>query len=87
METTMPTQQQQSETIKVTFELTLETTELPALKKAFIKARAGSAEREAIFAQIKAMHEYAKTRLDGECLAYMNIAKKRLQELYRLDTE
>ena len=40
--------------------------------------------REAVFDKMKAMHRLATARLEGEALAHMNIARKKLQELYKL---
>jgi uncharacterized protein YktA (UPF0223 family) len=82
MEASMPTQK--FETIKLAYELTVDVTNLSDLQRAFEKAVPGSAKRDAIFSEVKAMHEYAKARLEGECLAHMNIARKKLQELYKL---
>jgi hypothetical protein len=82
LEDIMPTQR--VEAISVSFKLDVDVTDLAQLQAAFEKAVPGSAKRDAIHSQMKAMYDYASGRLEGEMTAYMNIARKKLKDLYRL---
>jgi len=73
-----------TETITVTFGVELDVTNLAKLQDEFEKSSPGSAHREGIYSQLKAMRDHASARLEGEMAAHMTIARKKIKTLYAL---
>jgi len=70
--------------IDVSFAVDIDMTELNKVKKELDLVRPASVEAAVVFDKIKARHTYYLARLEGECQAYMNIAKASLKELHGL---
>ena len=68
--------------IDVAFGVDVPLEELAVLNEKMDHVRPGSIEYSVIWDQRKALHTYFLGRLDGECQAYMNIAKERARQLF-----
>jgi len=68
--------------IDVRFGVDVDLVALEAAKKKLDNVRPGSVEHSVVFDGIKALHTYFIGRLDGECAAYMNIAKEQARQLF-----
>lgn len=70
--------------IEVSFGVDIDMKALREEKEALEKLRPATVEYTHAFDRVKAMHAYFLGRLEGECQAYMNIAKAEARELYGL---
>ena len=68
--------------IDVQFGVDVDLAALNAVKKKLDNVRPGSVEHAVVFDQMKALHTYFIGRRDGECAAYMNIAKEQARQLF-----
>jgi len=72
------------ETIEVTFKVDLPVGQIKQLQAQLEELSPGSVAYVNVWEQIKAIHTYFLGRLDGECQAYMNIAKERVRQIVAL---
>jgi hypothetical protein len=56
--------------------------EVNAVKTKLANLRPGSAEYCTAFDELMRLRKYYSGRLEGECTAYMNIARKQLKETF-----
>lgn len=68
--------------IEVTFGVDIPKEHLDAAKKTLENARPGTVEYAAAWDEVKALHTYFIGRLEGECNAYMNIAKEKARNVF-----
>jgi len=68
--------------VTVSFSVGIDMTELNEAKAELETLRPATVEYTAAFDRLKARKAYIMGRLEGECQAYMNIAKSELKELY-----
>ena len=68
--------------IQVTFGVDVELKELNKLKELLESLRPGTVEYCVAWDELKALYTYHIGRLDGECAAYMNIAKEQARQLF-----
>jgi hypothetical protein len=68
--------------IQVTFGVDVPVKEIEELKKLLEDQRPGTAEYSATWDRLKVYHTYFLGRLEGECAAYMNIAKEQARQLF-----
>jgi hypothetical protein len=68
--------------ITVSFHVDIDLVELGKAKAELEKFRPTTAEHTYAFDRLKAMKTYMMGRLEGECQAYMNIAKDEVREFY-----
>ena len=70
--------------VTVSFSVDIDMTELNEAKAKMEALRPATVECAVAFDRLKAMKTYIMGRLEGECQAYMNIAKSELKEIYGL---
>ncbi len=70
--------------ISVAFHVDIDMKPLLEEQEALSKLRTATVEYTALWERIKARHEYFLSRIEGECQAYMNIAKAEAKEIYKL---
>lgn len=68
--------------IDVTFGVDVPTEEIAALQLRLAALQPGSADYSKTWDRLKALHAFFLGRLEGECAAYMNIAKTQAVELF-----
>ena len=68
--------------IEVTFGVDVDMALLEALKERMSDLHPGSAEYSVAYDQINNLYKHFLLRLDGECAAYMNIAKEQAKGLF-----
>jgi hypothetical protein len=73
-----------SERISVAFHVDIDMGPLLEDQEALSNLRPATVEYTAVWDRIKARHAYFTGRLEGECMAYMNIAKAQAKKLYGL---
>jgi len=71
--------------IDVAFGVDLPLEEIAVLNEKMDHVRPGSVEYAVIWDKRKALHAYFLGRLEGECQAYMNIAKRDAGALFDFD--
>lgn len=71
-----------TERISVAFHVDIDMEPLLKEQEELSKLRPATVEYAVVWDRIKARHAYFLGRLDGECKAYMNIAKAQAKELY-----
>lgn len=79
-----PKQEEVQTRIEVTFGVDIDLTDLNTAKAALEKLRPATVEYSVAWDHLKAKHAHFLGRLEGECMAYMNIAKAKAKELYGL---
>ena len=75
---------QTTQRIQVTFGVDVPTERIAELQKAMEDLRPGSVQYMQLWDELKAHHQHFLRRLEGECGAYMNIAKEQAKQLYGL---
>lgn len=68
--------------IDVTFGVDIPTGEIENLQKVMEGLRPGSVEYSVAWDELKAHYTYFLGRLEGECAAYMNIAKETARQAF-----
>jgi len=68
--------------IDVTFGVDVPTEEIAALQSRLSELQPGSADYSKVWDRLKALHTFFLGRLEGECAAYMNIAKTHAAETF-----
>ena len=68
--------------IQVTFGVDLPVQEIEFLRNLLKSQQPGSAEHSKTWGKLKAHHAHFVGRLDGECAAYMNIAKEQAKQIF-----
>ena len=75
---------EQTDRIEVSFGVDIDISRLNELKEALDCTRQGTAECSVAWDGLKDYYEYFLGRLDGECLAYMSIAKELTKKRFGL---
>lgn len=68
--------------LDVQFGVEISMVEVNAIKDKLAQLRPGTAEYSTVFDELLSLRKYYGGRLEGECAAYMNIARKRLKETF-----
>ena len=76
------TQTDTTSRIQVTFGVDVDVETLTQLKKALNNTRQGTVECAVAWDALKEHRNFFLGRLDGECAAYMNIAKEQVRQLF-----
>ena len=76
---------EQPQRIQVSFVVDVDVEALARVKKTIEGLRPGSADYCVAWDELKTLRQYHEGRLDGECAAYMNIAKKQIEEIFSVD--
>lgn len=74
----------ETKTIRVTFSVDIDMKTLNALKNRLEELGPGTVEYSSVYDQINETYKHFISRLDGECAAYMNIAKNEAKETFGL---
>lgn len=70
--------------IDVQFGVSLGAEQIDALKQRLEKLRVGSVEYSATYDELLKLKKHYEARLEGECMAYMNIARRQLKEAFEV---
>lgn len=76
------TQTDTANRIQVTFGVDVDVETLTRLKTQLDKTRQGTVECSIAWDALKTHRDFFLGRLDGECAAYMNIAKEQVRQLF-----
>lgn len=71
--------------ITVSYEIDVEVDDLSNLRKEFERSVPGSHRRAMIYELCKQRRQRAIARLEGEAIAHLNIGKRKLDDLFKLD--
>jgi hypothetical protein len=72
----------ETDRINVSFGVDVPTKEIAQLLSTMEGLRRGSVEYSDTWDELKALHAHFLGRIDGECSAYMNIAKEQARQLF-----
>lgn len=68
--------------LDVQFGVEINMVEVNTIKDRLERLRPGTAEYSTVFDELLSLRKYYGGRLEGECAAYMNIARKQLKETF-----
>lgn len=71
--------------VEVTFHIEVPTSLIESIHEEISKLKPGSVAYSDKFDEIKVIQKHCMTRLDGECQAYMNIAKEKIISICEFD--
>lgn len=66
----------------VQFGIEINMADVNSIKDRLSKLRPGTIEFSAVFDELIALRKYYAGRLDGECNAYMGVARRQLKEVF-----